>query len=129
MYIDFSQLLSADYLFDKNPGGDFLLGFPLLIFFFLVLFSKSFLKVKASSDKYFKKSIKKKFGRFVALGIVGLVLTAARFSAVPVISMRFVLYLVFILTLLTLFYTCFQIRKEYKKRLSSVEREKIKREL
>ncbi len=58
MMFDITNLMTAGYFFDNAPGGDFLLGYPVLIFFVLVFFVKAFLQKKASSDKYFKKTVR-----------------------------------------------------------------------
>jgi len=127
MDFDFNRLLSVDYFLDKTPGGDFLIGYLLLIFFVLAIFSKSVLKKIFPDNKYFRKSIKKKFGKFIALGIIGLILVSARFSGVPVFSMRLLLYVVFLFTLILGIITLFKVRAEYLKRIGSMKREKEKR--
>ncbi len=127
MDFDFTRLLTADYFLDKTPGGEFLMGYLLLIFFVLAIFSKSVLKRFVPDNKYFRKAIRKKFGKFVALGIIGLVLVSARFSGVPVFSMRLLLYIIFLLTLGFEIQTLFKVRAEYLKRIGSMKREKEKR--
>ncbi len=127
MYFDFTRLLTAEYFLDKTPGGDFLMGYLLLIFFVLAIFSKSVLKRFFPDNKYFRKSIRKKFGKFVALGIIGLILVSARFSGVPVFSMRLLLYIVFLMTLGLEIKTLFKVRSEYLKRIGSIKREKERR--
>jgi len=120
---DFSQLASSEYFFDKNPGGDFLLGYPLLVFFLLAIFVRGFCRKRAEGDKYFKKSIRKKFGLLISSGIVGVVLVLARFSAVPVFSMRLFLYLTAIATVIFAIRAFFRISREYRKRMDSLKRE------
>ncbi|MCF7830677.1 hypothetical protein K9M41_01605 [Candidatus Gracilibacteria bacterium] len=127
MYFDFTRLLDLEYFLDKTPGGDFMSGYPLLVFFVLTIFAKGVLKRFFPDNKYFRKSIRKRFGKFVALGIIGLILVSARFSGVPVFSMRLLLYIVFLLTLILGVLTFFKVRAEYLKRIASLEREKEKR--
>lgn len=125
--IDFSKLVDVDYYLVGNPGGDFLLGYPLLLFFIGLLFLESAYGKKAIHDKYLKKSMKHQFWKFYFLGGIGIALVLARFAAVPVFSMRLWLYLAFVGSLVILAITHFNIQKEYQKRLGSVEREKKKR--
>jgi len=127
MEFEISRLFTLSYYLNTNPGGDFLVGYGLLIFFILVLFSRSIVKGFAPHDKYFRKSLRKKFGKFIVLGVLGIILVTSRFSGVPWFSMRLWLYLTLIATLVLLLRTYQQIRGEYKKRIGSVEREKQKR--
>jgi len=124
MYLDLSQLLTAHYFLDKTPGGDFLIGYVLLAFFIVAIFLKSLLRQLGPKNKYFRKSIRKGFGKFVALGIAGLIFTSARFSEVPVFSMRLLLYIVFVPTIVLFVLKLVKVYKEYKKRKNSVDREK-----
>ena len=62
--MDFSLLLTSHYYFDVNPGGDFLIGFGLLVFFILVMFMGRFARNLARGNKYLRKSMKKKFWAF-----------------------------------------------------------------
>ena len=116
-----------NYFLDTNPGGEFILGLPLLIFFVVAIFAKSFFKTKISADKYFKKSCRRRFWRITVFGVLGVILVAARFSEVPFFSMRLFLYLIFGSTILVALFTFFQIFRDYKKRLNSVRREKCKK--
>ncbi len=127
MNFDFTRLLTPAYFLDKNPGGDFLLGYGLLAFFIMVLFAKTIVRRFGPENKYFRKSIRHGFGKFIALGIAGLILVASRFSAVPVFSMRLWLWIVFGLTVIFGILIFFRVRREYGQRLSAVEREKHKR--
>ncbi|MCF7917915.1 hypothetical protein K9L27_02865 [Candidatus Gracilibacteria bacterium] len=127
MQFDLSQLLTGYYFFDRAPGGEFLWGYALLVFFVLILFTKSIVMKFVSDDKYLRKSLRKKFGRFVALGVIGIFLVASRFSGIPVFSMRLWLYLTLLLTVGIGIWTFVKIRREYQKRISSVERETGKR--
>ena len=124
MNFDFSQLLTAHYFLDKTPGGDFLIGYALLVFFILAIFSKSLLRQIGPKNKYFRKTIRKGFGKFVMLGVAGLIFTSARFSGVPVFSMRLLLYIVFLPTLVFGILKLVKIYKEYQKRMKSADREK-----
>ncbi len=124
MYFDLSQLLTSHYFLDKTPGGDFLIGYALLAFFLIAIFAKSILRSLGPKNKYFRKSTRKGFGKFIALGIAGLIFTSARFSGVPVFSMRILLYIVFVPTLVFGILKLIKIYKEYKKRIRSADREK-----
>lgn len=123
---DFSQLLTFYYYFDKNPGGDFMIGYALLAFFFLLILLPSFMKNLNLKNKYLKKSMKKRFGKFIFLGVGGVILVASRFAMVPGFSMRFWLYLILIVSVGFLFLTFVRVLLNYRKRLSSVQREKSK---
>ncbi len=124
MHFDLSQLLTSYYFLDKTPGGDFLIGYALLAFFIIAIFSKSLLRRFGPKNKYFRKSTKSGFGLFIALGIAGLIFTSARFSGVPIFSMRLLLYLAFVPTVVFGILKLIKIYKEYKKRIRSVNREK-----
>ena len=128
MDFDITRLFTIKYYFEPNPAGDFLPGYILLIFFFFVVFSGTIMKKKSAKNKYLKKSIKKRLWKFIPLGILGIVLVTARFSAVPIISMRAWLYIILITTIGIGVQTAVHINRDYKKRLSSVAREKKKRE-
>ncbi len=119
---DITNLMTAEYFFNRAPGGDFLLGYPVLIFFVLVLFVKTFLYKKASQDKYFKKTIRKGFGKFKFLGVTGIILCLARFGDVPFFSMRFLLYVTLVATIVFLIKEGLRVKRDYKKRLDSVAR-------
>ncbi len=128
--MDFSlgRLLTTEYYLDINPAGDFLPGFFFLIFFLGLIFLRSIIKKFAPDSKYFRKSIKKKTGKLIVLGILGFIFVIARFSAVPYFSMRIWLYLTFLLSLIFGIMTCQKVSKEYQKRLASVDRETQKKE-
>lgn len=121
--IDLQNLGSLDYWFATNPGGEFILGYGLLVFFLVLFFVPSLLKAQGKGNKHLKKSMKKRLGVFLALSIIGLILVAARFSEVPVFSMRIWLYLVLALSLFFLVRNGRLIHKDYKRRQKSVERE------
>jgi len=124
MDFDFSRLLTLHYFLDRNPGGDFLIGYALLVFFILVIFARPIILKFTPENKYFRKSARRKFGKFVFLGILGVIFVSARFSTVPVFSMRLLLWLTFLLVLLFGVQTLLRIRKEYRTRIEAVEREK-----
>ena len=124
MNFDFSQLLDLNYYLDKNPGGDFIIGYALLVFFVLAIFARPIVLGFVPDNKYFRKSIRRKFGKFVFLGILGTIFVSARFSTVPVFSMRLFLWTTFLLTILFGIFTFLRIRKEYTGRIDAVEREK-----
>ena len=126
MEFELSRLLESSYYFESNPGGDFIVGYALLLFFIGLFFLKSFFQDKAKGDKYFKKSIKNQFWKFNILGAIGVVLVLARFAAVPGFAMRLWLYIIFIGAIIALIWTFFRVWKNYKKRLGSVERERGK---
>lgn len=127
MDFDIARLFTAHYFLDRNPGGDFLIGFLFLAFFIALLFVKPVVQKLAPDNKYFRKSIRRRLGKFIALGIVGLILVSARFSAVLVFSMRLWLYAVLLTTVVLGVLTFLAVRKEYGLRLESVKREKQKR--
>lgn len=129
MDFDITRLFTLPYYMDGNPGGEFLLGYLLLAFFIAALFARPLVKKFTPDNKYFRKSMRNKFGKFIFFGITGLILVAARFSAVPFFSMRLWLYLTFGLTIGFAVRTWWQIRGEYADRLDAVEREKKKRGL
>ena len=106
-----------------------MLGYLLLAFFIALIFLPSTIKKMAVHKKALKKSMKNRLGKFIFLGIIGVILVAARFSGVPGFSMRLWLYLVFVGTLIAIGYTFYRVMKDYKKRLASVEREKNKRKV
>ena len=124
MNFDLSQLLTSHYFLDKTPGGEFLVGYALFAFFIIAIFAKSILRNLGPKNKYFRKSIRKGFGKFIALGVAGLIFTSARFSGVQVFSMRALLYIVFLPTLVFGIWKLITIYKEYTKRMRSVSREK-----
>lgn len=127
MILDLSKLVSSDYYFLSNPGGDFLFGYPLLIFFIALFFIGPTCEKKAIDNKYLKKAMKNQFWKFYFLGVIGIMLVLSRFAEVPGFSMRFWLYLIFISSLVIIGLTYHNIHADYKKRLNSVEREKKKR--
>lgn len=125
--MNFSQLFSLPYLLDKNPTGDFLWGFPLLVFFLLAIFIGNILKNPAKKNKYLKKSLKKKLWPFQIFGTLGIFFILARFSNLETWSMRIFLLSIFVITIIFAGFTFWRVRKEYKKRLESVKREESKR--
>ncbi len=129
MDFDFARLLTSEYFLDSDPGGDFMLGYALLLFFLGLAFLPSFLKKSAAQNKSLKKSMKNRLGKFIFLGVIGLILVAARFSGVPGFSMRMWLYLVFVGALIAIVYTSIRVSKDYKKRLDSIEREAKKQKI
>lgn len=124
---DFSLFFNTRYLFDTLPNTDFLLGFPLLVFFGVLLFVHSILKSKIHADKHFRKSVKKKLWKFPYLGGIGLVLVLARFGEVPVFSMRAVLYGFVLFSLIVCIVTVQSTLKSYRERLASAQREREKK--
>ena len=122
--MDFSLLLTSHYYFDVNPGGDFIIGFALLVFFILVMFMGRFARNLARGNKYLRKSMKKKFWAFPFLGVLGIVAVLSRFGGVPGFSMRVFLYAIFVGILLLGAIILCKIRSEYKKRMASVARMK-----
>ncbi len=122
--MDLSQLFTAHYYFDMNPGGDFLIGFALLAFFILSMFVGRMANKAAHGDKYLKKSMKKQFWAFPFLGSLGIVAVLSRFAGVPAFSMRAFLYLVFVGIIVLAVFKGLKINREYKKRLASAARSK-----
>lgn len=123
---DFSQLLTSFYFFDRNPGGEFLIGYVLLAYFIFLIFLPNIVKSFSVKNKYLKKSLKKRLGKFIFFGVAGVILVASRFAIVPGFSMRIWLYLVLFGSLVFLIVTFLQVFCDYKKRLNSVAREKKK---
>jgi hypothetical protein len=122
--MDFSLLLTPNYYFDANPGGDFLIGFALLAFFILTLFLGRIARNMAHGDKYLRKSIKKKFWAFPFLGVLGIISVLSRFGGVPGFSMRIFLYVILLGIVLLTGGIVFKIRREYTRRMASVSRAK-----
>ncbi len=114
---------SISFLMEPLPEGDFLVAFPLLGFFVLATFAGSFLRQKARHNKYLKKSIRKRFGKFIFLGVIGLFLVASRLALIPYFSMRLWLIIITTLTLVLGLFTMIKVRKDYKKRQASARRE------
>ena len=125
--MNFLQLFTLPYLLDKNPTGDFLWGFPLLAFFLLAMFIGNIMQNPAKKNKYLKKSLKKKLWPFQILGGIGIVLILARFSEMETLSMRIFLLITFLITIFLGTFTFWKVNKEYKQRLKSVKREKLKK--
>lgn len=122
-------LFSWQYYMALSPGGDFLYGYALLLFFVLLFFSKKIVLMFGPKDKYFRKSLKKNFWYFSLLGALGTLLVVTRFAEIPYFSMRLWLYLVFFTSLFFLGRTIIRVVSAYKKRLASVKREKSKNSL
>jgi len=122
--IDFLTLFSWDYLVNKNPDTDFVLGFPILFFFVVVFLVPGLLKKLARSNKYLKKSLKKKLWPFKILAVIGIILIIARFSEVPFFSMRLFLLVTLLITLLVTIVIGCKIYFSYSKRVGSAQREK-----
>lgn len=120
--MDFSLLLTSHYYLDVNPGGDFIIGFGLLLFFVLIMFLGRFSQKMARGNKYLRKSMKKKFWAFPFLGALGIIAVLSRFGGVPVFSMRLFLYILFVGIILLALIVFYRIRREYKIRIASVAR-------
>jgi len=124
--MDFSKLFSLSYLLDKNPSGDFLEGFPLLIFFIILLSLGSILKNPAKKNKYLKKSLRKKLWPFQILGILGIIFVLARFAQMEALSRPIFIILTTAVSIFFAGFQFFRVRKEYLRRVASAEREKNK---
>jgi hypothetical protein len=122
--MDLSLLLTSHYYFDVNPGGDFLIGFALLVFFILVMFTGRFARKIAHGNKYLRKSMKKKFWAFPFLGTLGVIAVLSRFGGVPGFSMRIFLYVLLVGIILLVAGVSLKIRSEYLRRIASVSRMK-----
>lgn len=122
--MDLSQLLTSSYYFTPNPGGDFLTGFVLLAFFIAAIFSKSIVRSIGPDNKYFRKSMKKKFWVYPFLGVIGVILVLARFGGVPGFSMRAWLFATLLLTVALGVRTLWRLHREYVRRKASAAREK-----
>lgn len=120
--MDFSLLLTSQYYLDMNPGGDFLIGFALLAFFILIMFTGRMARNVAHGNKYLRKSMKKKFWAFPFLGVLGVIAVLSRFSGVPGFSMRVFLYVILLgIIALGIIMAC-KIHREYRRRVDSVAR-------
>jgi cytochrome c-type biogenesis protein CcmH/NrfF len=126
MNFDISRLFELQYYTEWYPQGDFLWGFPLLVFFFALVFIHSLLAKFAPQNKYFKKSIKRRTGKFVALGILGIISVLSRFAEIPMFSMRLWLYIILFLILIFGIRTWIIVSRDYKDRLQAVDRENQK---
>lgn len=124
MSLDLSQLLVMSYYTFPSPGGDFIWGYFLLAFFFALVFSPSLTHKFFPRNKYFRKAIKGRLGKLMAVGILGVLAVLFRFGTIPFLSMRLWLYILFLLGLIFVFWTIFATCREYKRRLLSAEREK-----
>lgn len=124
---DFTQLFTTYYYFQKSPGGDFLTGYALLIFFIVLIMVPTLVRKFGPSNKYFKKSIKRRLGKFIFIGVLGLIAVLARFAEVPVFSMRVWLYILFLLGIGCAIWTGVTIKKDYQKRQDAAQREKKKK--
>lgn len=124
MNIKWLTLVVKPYLFTPVPSGDFYWGYAFFVFFLLLLFLPTLIRRLTPDSKYLRKSMRKKFGKFIAMGVVGLLLVISRFSQVPYFSMRILLFILLFLAIIFGIFTFFKIQKEYRERLSSVEREK-----
>jgi hypothetical protein len=121
--MNFSSLFSLDYYLNPAPVGDFLFGYALLIFFVALFFMKTIYKAVGPKNKFFLKSLRKKFWIFPILSTVGIILVLARFSMVPYFSMRLLLFVVLALIFVLGLVTKLKIVKEYNHRRRSYERE------
>ncbi len=101
-------------------------GYGLLFFFAVMVFLPGLIRSFATKNKYLKKSFKGRTGIFQFLGILGMILVAARFGEVPVFSMRIWLYLVFVSSVFFLVKNIGLALLEARKRKASSEREKNK---
>ena len=122
--MDLSLLLDWNYLTDPRPAGDFVFGFLALVWFGGLLCAKQFLSSKMKTDKHFRKSIKKKLWKFPLVGALGLIFVLARFGGVAGMSMRLLLLIVGLISLVLLVWTIVTVRRDYRMRIESVEREK-----
>ncbi len=122
--MDFSLLLTSHYYLDVNPGGDFLIGFALLIFFILIMFTGRMARKAAHGNKYLRKSMKKKFWAFPFLGVLGIIAVLSRFSGVPGFSMRVFLYVILLGIIVLGLVVTYRIHREYCRRVASVTRER-----
>ncbi len=129
MYFDLARLATTQYYLDPNPGGDFILGYFLLIFFIALCFVGSLTQPFIAKNKYLRKSFKNQLWKFYILGSLGVILVLSRFAAVPGFSMRLWLYIVLALTLIAGATTFCNVRARYQKRMKSVEREKKKKRM
>lgn len=120
------HLLSWSYLTEALPSGDFLFGYGLLVFFLGTLFAHSLFRTLGPKNKYFSKTLKKKFLLIKLFSGLGLFLVLSRFADVPYFSQRIWLLGVLLVTTVLFLRACLNIFLEYRKRMESVEREKSK---
>lgn len=122
--MNIAALFSFDFLFSIPEQTDFLLGFPLLGYFLILLFLKSIVKSCFYHNKYLKKTLKKKVKKYPFFGISGIFFVLMRFAEGGFFSLRI---FPVVLILVSLFFLGKDIRKsiiEYKERMRSVAREK-----
>lgn len=127
MSFDFTQLLNWSYYTYPAPGGDFIIGYFLLGFFLFLVFGGNILKNILPNNKYFRKSIKGRMGKFTAIGILGSLAILSRFALIPFFSMRIWLYILFLLGLGLLISNTISISREYIQRIESAKRESRKK--
>lgn len=121
--MDLTQLITSAYYFDANPGGDFLTGFVLLGFFIALMFATQIVRSIGPDNKYFRKSMKKKFWVYPFLGVIGTILVLARFGGVPGFSMRAWLFGTLLVSLSLGVRTLWRVHREYTRRKTSAQRE------
>ncbi len=115
------------FWFTSNPPlGDFIWGYGALAFFIFLLLIPSFMKGISVKNKYLKKSTKKRLWPFLVIGGLGILLVLIRFGEIAFLSRPIYLLLVIIAGIVFGLYLFFKILRDYKKRLSSVKREKNK---
>lgn len=121
------HLFSWSYLTEVNPLSDFLFGYVLLGFFLFIIASKSLFIQLGPKNKYFIKTLKKKFLLSKILAGLGLFFVLSRFAEIPYFSQR--LWLLIITVIVIFFYVRVLIRifREYRKRMKSVSREEEKK--
>lgn len=84
------KLLDPSYLFNFNPGSDFLYFWPLFVFYIIAFFSSWYIKKRIPKATRIYLRVRE----FV---IIGLVLTFLRNENIPFFGMRFWTVLLFIL--------------------------------
>lgn len=124
--MNFLNLFSWSYLVETLPSGDFLFGYGLLFFFLVLLFAPSLFRTFGPKNKYFLKTLKKKFLFIRIFSGLGLFLVLSRFADVPYFSQRIWLLIIVLLSGSLFARACWNIVTEYRKRMSSVAREKSK---
>lgn len=114
------QLFDPRYLFDIYPSASFNYYLPLTIYFLFLLFTRFALKsyFRGKKAPILKRLLRKLPGRLTYLSILGFILLLIRYQNIPILSMRFFLLLVLILSLvfvgksLYIYYKIYPIEKK-----------------
>lgn len=118
-YFDFPKLLRPSYLFEKAPPSNFKFLWPTLIFFTLMFLTGIILPkflTKKKENPIFQKLAKKLSTPLIVYSLLGLLLLFFRNQAIPYLSARLLLFLLFFAFLVWLIsfllYLAFDFQKE-----------------